>query len=166
MVETGSTVMMKGVRLIFRNFRGEESKFNPPGTRNFGVVLPEEVVMPMSEDGWNVKTLDPREDDEDGVETPWLPVEARWNTFAPPKITVITTSGGRKKLKEEDVIDLDAADIVNVDLIVRANCWENNGRAGVKAYLQTMFITIQEDPLEAEYSEMFERMDREKLPED
>ena len=49
---------------------------------------------------------------------------------------------------------LDWVDILNVDLIVRPYEWTVNGKSGVKAYLQSIYVTIEEDPLEIKYSEM------------
>jgi hypothetical protein len=47
---------------------------------------------------------------------------------------------------------LDWADIRTCDLIARAYEWTVNGKTGVKAYLQSMFITIEEDALERKYA--------------
>jgi hypothetical protein len=75
-----NTVLMEGVRIIFRNFAGKEGQYNREGDRNFGVILPDDVAQQMLEDGWNVKYLKPREDDdaEEG-ETPWLSVSVNFD---------------------------------------------------------------------------------------
>ena len=145
-----NTVLMEGVRIIFRNFVGKEDRFNKEGDRNFSVVLPDDAVAEqMLADGWNVKKLDPREGyEEDGV-TWYLQVALRFDVF-PPRI-VLVTSNGRTQLSEETVGMLDWADITNVDLIVRPHFWEVNGRSGMKAYVKTMYVTIEEDALEAKY---------------
>jgi hypothetical protein len=49
---------------------------------------------------------------------------------------------------------LDWADITNVDMIIRPFSWEVQGKTGIKAYLKSIFVTIQEDALEIKYSEI------------
>jgi hypothetical protein len=147
-----NTVLMEGVRIIFRNFAGKEGQFNREGDRNFAVLLDERVAVTMAEDGWNVKWLKPREEDE--VEEPqaYLPVSLNFKG-RPPRIVLIT-SRGRTHLDESSVEMLDWADIINVDLIVRPYEWNVNGKTGIKAYLQSIYVTIEEDPLELKYSEL------------
>ena len=147
-----NTVMMEGVRIIFRNFSGKEGQYNREGDRNFAVLLDEPTAEAMAADGWNVKMLKPRDDDEDAVPQAYLPVAVNYKG-RPPRIVMIT-SRNRTNLGEDHVDTLDWVDIINVDLIVRPYEWTVNGKSGIKAYLQSMYITIQEDPLEAKYSEL------------
>jgi hypothetical protein len=153
-VPAENTVLMEGVRIIFRNFSGKEGQYNREGDRNFGVIIPSgEVAEAMLADGWNVKYLKPREEDEEGEETPWLSVSVNFEKGRPPKIMMVTDRG-RTALDESTVEMLDWADIKNVDLIVRPYTWEVSGRTGVKAYLQSMYVTIEEDELERKYADM------------
>jgi hypothetical protein len=153
-------VVMEGMRIIFRNFAGKEGQYNREGDRNFGVILPNDVAEAMLADGWNVKYLKPREDDEDQEETPWLSVSVNFDKGRPPAIMKIT-SRGKTKMDESDVEQLDWVDIAvddegnpKVDLIVRPYTWEVSGRTGIKAYLQSMYVTIEEDDLARKYAEM------------
>jgi len=148
-----NTVIMEGVRIIFRNFAGKEGQYNREGDRNFAVLLDDDVAAAMNEDGWNVKWLKPREDAEEG-ETPqaYLPVSVNFRG-RPPRV-VLVSSRGRSNLDEDQVEMLDWVDILNVDLIVRPYEWTVNGKSGIKAYLQSLYMTIQEDPLELKYSEL------------
>lgn len=149
-----NVVVMEGVRLIFRNFTGKEGQYNREGDRNFGVILPDNVAEAMQADGWNVKYLEPRDVDEDDTRTPWLPVKVGYGKGRPPKIMTINDLGKKVQLDEETVDTLDWADITNVDLIVRPYHYDVGGRTGVSAYVQSMYITIEEDALERKYSEM------------
>lgn len=149
-----NTVLLEGVRIIFRNFAGKEGQYNREGDRNFGVIIPDQATAEqMLQDGWNIKYLKPREDDEEGEETPWLQVSVSFDKGRPPQIMQIT-SRGRTALDASTVEALDWADITNVDLIVRPYHWDVSGRSGVKAYLQSMYVTIEEDELARKYAEM------------
>src|SRR3954453_22806423 len=97
-----NTVLMEGMRIIFRNFAGKEGQYNREGDRNFGVILPPDVAEAMLNDGWNVKYLKPREDDEDQEETPWLSVSVAFDKGRPPTIVKIT-SRGSTKMEEDEV---------------------------------------------------------------
>jgi hypothetical protein len=143
-----SNIAIENARLIFRNFEGKEGKYNRAGDRSFCLVIPdEEMANQLSEDGWNVKALAGRDKDEEA--TYYISVSVNYQNI-PPEIYIITRHG--KKLMTEDMVaSLDYADILEADVIVRPYNWEVNGKTGVKAYLKTMYITIQEDEFAAKY---------------
>jgi len=142
-------VYLENCRIIFRNFSGKESRFNAPGKRNFCAVLPPDLAKQMGDKGWNVRWLQPRNDDEDP--TPYVQVTVNYDNF-PPKIYKVT---GKKKteLTEATVGTLDDDDITNVDLVLRPYNWEVNGSRGVKAYVKTMYVTIADDRFASKYDE-------------
>lgn len=142
------TFMVEDAQLVFRNFSGKESQYNRKGDRNFSVILDAATAEAMLKDGWNVKYLASREDGE--PDTPYISVAVNFNN-RPPKVIMIT-SVNRTKLNEESIETLDWADIQTCDLIARAYEWEVNGKTGLKAYLQSMFVTIEEDALERKYA--------------
>ena len=131
----------------FRNFAGKEKVhngtiINPEGKRNFCVELDPETAMKMKEDGWNVKFPDPEKAIGDpGL--PYLPVEVSFKNY-PPLIVQETTTGGKSRLSESNIRNLDEAEIVSVDLIIRPYNYEVMGRTGVKAYCKEMWVTIEE----------------------
>ncbi len=91
-------IIIENARIIFRNFKGEESK------------------------------------------------------YIPPKVIMITRRA-KTQLDEESIGTLDFAEIRNVDLTIRPYNWEVNGKTGVKAYLKTMYVTIEEDEFAEKYAE-------------
>lgn len=149
---------IEGARLIYRNFSGAETMFKAAGTRTFAVVLDKKTADEMLADGWNVKCkpagVATDEDDESAVAEEFCFIEVTVSyKNRPPKITVITESG-RTYLNENSVETLDWADFKNVDLIINAYHWSMpGGKSGVKAYLKTMFATINEDDLELKYAQ-------------
>jgi hypothetical protein len=143
-------VLIEDARILFRNFAGEEGQYNAAGKRNFNVILPDDVAEQMLADGWNVKYLQPREGEEDATPTPRLEVSVGYKV-RPPTI-VLLTSKGQTRLGEADVNILDWADIEKADLIIRPYEWDVNGKTGIKAYVQTLYVTIREDELELKYA--------------
>lgn len=150
------TVTIEGARIIFRNFAGKEGQYNREGDRNFGVVLPPDIAEQMLEDGWNVKYLKAREEDEEP--TPWVQVSVNFKG-RPPRVVMITYRGStpqRVTLTEELVELLDYADLSTVDLILNPYQWAVSGKTGVKAYLKSIFATVQQDELEQKYADIEE----------
>jgi hypothetical protein len=155
---------MEDVRIIFRNFKGEEGMYNRAGARNFAVVLPEDVAEQLANDGWNVKLLKARPDDDEvddqgntipGRPTPYLSVAVEFDKGRPPTVNMIGMSSGRRTQLDKDTVDvLDSVDIGKIDLTVRPYDWEVNGNTGRKAYLQAIYVHIIEDPLQLKYDNM------------
>lgn len=140
-------IIFENAHIFWRNFAGKEAKFNPAGRRNFCLEIPEEIVEKMVEDGWNVKTIPPR--DEDGSPLHYVQVSVAFGSY-PPKVWLIS---GKSKtlLDEEAVASIDYAEIKNVDLIIRPYTWNVRGTTGIKAYLKKMYVTVVQDDLEMKY---------------
>lgn len=144
-------ILLDDCRIIFRNFKGVEGPFNREGDRNFAVILEDDKIVKMLiEDGWNVKYLKPREEGDEP--TPYLQVSVNFKK-KPPRIFMVT-SRNRTKLGEDEVEILDDADIIKTDLIICPYHWNVSGNTGIKAYLQSLFVTIEEDALERRYAEL------------
>lgn len=145
-------LMYEGRRILFRNFGGVAGRFNAAGQRNFCVVIDPTEVDAMREEGWNIKELKARNDDEDILY--YMKVKVNLESFRPPTIVMIT-SRGRTTLPEDMLGFLDWADIANADMSINPSRWTmDGGKTGITGYLKTIFITIEEDRIERKYADV------------
>ena len=120
-------LQVNDTRIIYRNFRGEGSKFNREGDRNFAMIIPtQDLADELINRGWNVKIKEPREEGEEPFM--YLPIKVKFNDRG-PQIYLVT--GDRTNRLDEDVVSmLDDIDIRSVDLDIGPYDWEVNGKTG------------------------------------
>lgn len=144
-------LMVENARIGFRNFAGEEKKFNRAGDRNFCVFFDEKEGKRLEKEGWKIRWLKPRSEDDDP--TGCLQVAMRFENY-PPKV-ILVSSEGKTPLTEETVASLDYAELSNVDLVIRPYNWElSDGKKGTKAYLKSGYFTIEEDEFDKKYADV------------
>lgn len=142
-------------RIIFRNFRGEASKYNRAGDRNFALVIPsEKIANDLVDLGWNVKIKPPKEDGDEPFM--YLPVKVKFNERGPQ--VYLRTGESVNKLDEESVAVLDDIDIVSVNMDVRPYDWiiqegTKDEKRGRTAYLQSIEVVQNIDRFAARYAE-------------
>ena len=144
-----TTVTIENAQLIFKNFAGVEGQFNTAGDKEFSVILDHSDAKRMEADGWNIKYLRPREEGDELL-TPFLQVKVSYKV-RPPTV-VMLTSTARTRLDENSIETLDWADIKTADLIITPYHWTVGSKSGIKAYLKSMYVTVQEDELERKYA--------------
>lgn len=145
-------ILIENANIRFRNFAGRERDFNSAGDRNFCVFVDPDQAADLKAAGWNVKQLRARE--EGDIPQDYLQVKVSYKNAQRPPKCVLVSSGGRRDLGQQEVELLDAVDIKKVDLIVNPYEWTVNGNTGVKAYLKSIFVTINEDELDLKYALM------------
>lgn len=144
---------IENATIVYKNFAGTRDEYHP-GRRTFHVVLDEEEAAALEADGWNVRTKPSKADPEVMFRT--LPVEARFDNY-PPKIVMIGETSKRVTFLDVSTVgQLDTAAIKTIDLMISPSKWTAAGRTGTKAYLKTMYVTIEEDDLDMKYAALLD----------
>ena len=146
---------IENAKIMFRNFSGKRTEFNREGDRNFCLILDNETANKLRKEKWNVKQTKPRDPDDDP--TNYIQVAVKYSS-RPPKIFLVSGKN-RTLMTEENIGTLDWAEIVNVDITINPYRWEANGKTGIKAYCNTMYVTIEEDPFKEKYDTLEEEDD-------
>ncbi len=148
-------------QIAYSNFSGRPTQFNPEGgSRNVTFVIPEDIAEGLIEEGWRVR----RQEFDDGTYRYLLEASFLFRTRngqpRDPKIFIVQDNR-LIHVTEETADALDRADIVSVDAVISPSYWEYAGRSGIKAYINSMYITIKENPIDAKYRRMLEESEAE-----
>lgn len=141
----------------FRNFEGRKSEYNAMGEKEFGVIIEDaELAQQMAADNWNVKTLTNRDGREylygiktDGEDLHWIKIKVKYHTnkgepTIPPTIK-IRTANNEVNYGEDDLKELDTADLMDVDLKINISKRIINGKPITTGYLSLMRATLIDD---------------------
>lgn len=148
MARNDRNITIEDAQIAFRNFAGREDAYNRAGDRNFAILLPEDVARDMALKGWNVKHLKPR--DEGDEPQAYIQVAVSYKA-RPPKICMVT-SRGLTYLGEDELEMLDWVDIETADVTLNPYEWVVRDKSGVKAYVQSLFMKIEEDYLQEKWT--------------
>ena len=130
-------------RITYKNFKGEGTKYNRAGDRNFALIIPDkEIADDLIERGWNVRIKPPRDEDDDPFM--YLPVKVKFNERGPN--CYLVTGNHMNRLDEESIACLDDIDILSIDMDIRPYDWvvqegTPNEKSGRSAYLQSIKVT-------------------------
>lgn len=144
-----NSIVIESTRIPFSNFSGRPDRYHPDGgKRSFSIVLDPKIAQDLSDRGWNVRTLRPRDEGEEP--TPYVSVNVRFDV-RPPKVFMITDSGNKVPLNEATIGELDYADIESVD--VALNPYEYQP-GKVSVYLDELYAKLAPDPLGDKYRDV------------
>lgn len=144
-------LVIEGANIIFRNFAGRPSKFvRQEGVRTFSVLIEDDALAQhLSDIGWNVRILRPR-DENDSI-SHCIDVAINYNFWKKPEVYLVC-GDTMTRLDEEDLSQLDGVDIVNADLVIRPRLWDDDGTTRIKAYLQELYVTIEQNRFASKYA--------------
>lgn len=145
-----SIVTIQNTELVLKNFSGEKGRyFNTSGNPEFACILPAELAQMMKDDGWNVKQFKPKPEDE-GEPDFFIKVKIGVNG-RPPRMVMIN-SAGRLDIDVDGCQVFDYVRAKNVDLTLSPYEYEFQGNSGISAYLNSLFVTVEEDELDRKYA--------------
>ena len=148
-------IYFENAEIIFRNFSGRPGKYSrgqKKAPRTFSVLIDDnDMAQKLSDDGWNIRILRPRNEGDEPRHC--IDATINFNFWKKPEIYMIC-DGRKTRLDEEDLDVLDGADIVTADIVLRPRLWDDNGETRIKAYLQELYVTIQQSHFAAKYADM------------
>ena len=142
-VEGPEIITLKGCKIIFKNFEGRPTKFKAEGGyRSFNVVIEDpENIEYMTNAGWNIRILRPREEGEEPSHVMEVAVSWKNKRYEPD---IVAYSGDSKvHYDEESVSNLDFVRILSADVTIRPHVWNEAG--DIKAYVSELYMDIEDE---------------------
>ena len=138
----------------FKNFAGRATKFNREGDRYINVRIPtKDMAAELSEQGWNIKILDPKEEGDEPVY--YLTVKIRFKVEGgkkDPNICKGISPENMHKLTPDNTSDLDRDEIERADIVINPSYYNTNGKEGYSAYLDTLYVIIKGNRFASKYN--------------
>ena len=144
----------EGVRLIFKNFKGERSTYNTEGSRSFHISIDSELAAELVELGYNVKypKPNPEIDPEQDTRLPRLEITVSSDhDFIKPNVRIFMVDGDNiTRIPNNDLKQIDMLDSMALgecDIQVNPSRWvmdkgTSYERSGIKCYLANVYLTI------------------------
>lgn len=170
MMEKPEILEIENAKLMggrFKNFSGAKTEYNREGDRYINIKLPEEMVEPLENAGWTIKTLKPKEEGDAPVR--YINVKIRYKSQGgkkDPKIYKGVSADNMHLIKEENVGDLDKDEIVKMDIVINPSYFDRNGKEGYSAYLDTLYVIIKGNRFQSKYNVIDEDIEVEEEDEE
>ena len=137
------------IKWAFSHFDGRADTFNDAGEHNFTVILPEEMVPELQEQGWSIRRI---EGYEEGDPPEYLLKVKISYRFEPPKIYLI--KGNRKiRAEERDLGDISRATCDQISVIISPSRWTHGQNEGITAYVKELYAEVRESRFAAKYAD-------------
>lgn len=147
--------------IAYRNFAGRKDENNENGERTATFAVSIEDGLKLIEDGWYLRRQEfPNEPEREPRYLFKTTITFRTKDGTPkdPKVFIVREDGSIVHMTEDIIDQLDRADIVSVDANIGPWHWRRNGKEGVKAYVNCMYVKIKENQIEAKYRQMIDKM--------
>lgn len=146
--------------IAYSNFSGRINECNENGNRTVTFVIPDDIAQDLINDGWNIRLQLPKNDDENPRYLLEVTMSFRTKDGRPkdPKVFIVREDNSIVHMTEETIGTLDGKDIISADAVIGPWYWERNGRSGIKAYINSLYLKIKENPIDAKYRPMIDRM--------
>lgn len=145
-------LILEDAKIQFRNFSG--NKFGVGGPKDVSFKIAPDDAEQLRDQDWPIRFYTPKDDDGEPLDdpTPYLKAKIKYETDWPPKIYMVT-SNNTTLLDESTINQLDDAVISYIDCIIGLSSkpWELNGKTGYTAYVNEMYVTIEESNFARKY---------------
>lgn len=150
-MENSKIVSIENTRFIFEtNFSGDprRDKFGSD-KRYANIIVPEELAEELTDEGFNVRHTDPKDDEYE--KTYFVRATVNYDSKFPPRIFLVSGDNPPELLDVESVGVIDTMYIRNVNVILSK--YYNAKMDKWSLYVRTMYVEqeLDDDPFAARY---------------
>lgn len=150
-MENNKVVSIENTRFIFEtNFSGDprRDKFGSD-KRYANIIVPEEIAEELTDEGFNVRHTDPKDDEYE--KTYFVRATVNYDSKFPPRIFLVSGDNPPELLDVESVGVIDTMYIRNVNVILSK--YYNAKMDKWSLYVRTMYVEqeLDDDPFAARY---------------